>query len=139
MPKHDPRGMVYAFRAMKEVVREGKWLHVFPEAACWPFYPAVRNFEPGVFRIAVEEGLPVLPMGVRYRPATGLYRWFKKHPLAEISVGEPLAPDPSLPKKEAVEDLRRRCMLSVMHLIGIGNEEENARIRTGLKTRDSRL
>ena len=134
MPKSSLKGMGYAFRAMRDVVKEGRWLHVFPEAACWAFYPAVRSFQPGAFQLACELNRPVLPMAVKYRAPKGIYRLFKKHPNAEILIGEPLLPDLSLEKHGAVADLTARARLSVMNLLGIENEEENAKIRGSLKT-----
>ena len=134
MPKSSLKGMGFAFRAMRDVVNEGKWLHVFPEAACWAFYPAVRSFQQGAFQLAYELNKPVLPMAVKYRAPGGIYRLFKKHPNACILIGEPLEADFSLPKHEAVADLTERARLSVMNLLGIENEEENAKIRGSLKT-----
>ena len=134
MPKSSLKGMGFAFRAMRDVVNEGKWLHVFPEAACWAFYPAVRSFQQGAFQLAYELNKPVLPMAVKYRAPGGIYRLFKKHPNACILIGEPLEADCSLPKHEAVADLTERARLSVMNLLGIENEEENAKIRGSLKT-----
>ena len=60
LPTKSYKGMQYAYEAMREVLKENKWLHVFPEAACWAFYPAIRQFRVGVFKLAVEENLPIL-------------------------------------------------------------------------------
>ena len=129
MPRSDIRGKAYAFRCMRDVLEEGKWLHVFPEAACWPFYPAVRNFQSGTFQLAIEKGLPILPMAVKYRAPRGIYKWFKKDPNAELRIGAPVVPDLTLPRQEAIADLCARSRLAVMHLLGIENEEENTKIR----------
>lgn len=133
-PKNSPKGLALSYQAMRNVVNEGKWLHVFPEAACWPFYPAIRNFQNGAFRIAAETGKPVLPMAVKYRENRGIYKLFKKHPNAEIRIGEPLLPDPRLPKKEATEDLCDRTRRAVMALLGIDSEEKNTLIRNHFPT-----
>lgn len=132
--KNNPKALVLAYQAMKNVVEEGKWLHVFPEAACWPFYPAIRNFQSGTFRIAVETGMPVLPMAVKHRESRGIYKLFKKQPNAELRIGEPVLPDLSLPKKEATEDLCNRTRCAVMALLGIDSEEKNTQIRNHFPT-----
>lgn len=134
MPKDSVRGKLYAYRCMEDVVREGKWLHVFPEAACWPFYPAVREFQPGTFRLAVAHRMPILPMAVKYRPNRGIYKLFKKHPNATIIIGEPLMPDLSLPKDRAIDDLCHRSRMAVMDLLGIDSEERNTEIRQSFAT-----
>ena len=136
MPITSVHGMGYAFRAMRDVLSEGKWLHVFPEAACWAFYPAIREFQIGTFMLAYETKLPILPMGVTYRAPKGIYKLFKKHPCAKIVVGEPILPNYDLPKKEAIVDLSKRSREAVMHLLGIENEEENAKIKAQLKHKE---
>ena len=134
MPITSSHGMAYAYKAMKDVVKENKWLHVFPEAACWAFYPAVRTFQNGTFKLAYELNKPILPMAVTYRAPKGIYKLFKKGPNATISIGEPLVANYDLDKKEAIEDLMARSRLSIMNLMGIKNEQENDRIRNSLKT-----
>jgi hypothetical protein len=37
-------GWEKAYRCMKEVLLEKKWLHVYPEAACWYYYVPIREF-----------------------------------------------------------------------------------------------
>lgn len=133
VPLTSRRGLAYSYEAMKDVVKEGKWLHIFPEAACWAFYPAVREFQSGSFRLACDMNMPILPMGVKYRKPKGLYKLVKKHPNAKLSIGEPLLINKDLPKKEAIIDLANRARLSVMNLIGIESEEENNQVRAMLK------
>lgn len=133
MPKGEPRGMVYSYRNMEDVLEEGKWLHVFPEAASWPFYPAVREFQPGTFKLAVEHKMPVLPMAVKYRANKGIYKLFKKHPNATLLIGEPILPDLTLSRKEAIDDMTVRTRKAVMKLLSIESEEQNTAIRNSFK------
>ena len=133
VPSKSVRGMNYAYEAMKEVLEEGKWLHVFPEAACWAFYPALRPFKAGIFKLAIDTNTPVLPMIVKYRRPKGLYRLFKKHPNATLHIGEPLVPNLELSLRESVHDLEARCRASMLDLLGL-TEEENELVRAKLKT-----
>ena len=66
-------------------------------------------------------------MVVKYRPAKGIYKLFKKHPCATLIVGEPLECNFDLPRKEAAEDLKNRVHLSMVKLLGFESEEENAK------------
>ena len=134
MPIKSNHGMAYAYKAMVDVVKENKWLHVFPEAACWAFYPAVRTFQNGAFKIAYDLKKPILPMAVTYRKPKGIYKLFKKQPNATIAIGKPLMANYELDRKDAIEDLLVRSRLSVMNLMGIENEQENEEIRNSLKT-----
>ena len=133
VPSKSVRGMNYAYDAMKEVLEEGKWLHVFPEAACWSFYPAIRPFKLGVFKLAIETDTPVLPMVVKYRRPKGLYRLFKKHPNATLIIGAPLLPNHDLPIRESISDLAKRTRASMLSMLGL-SEEENEYVRSRLKT-----
>ena len=134
MPISSRHGMVYAYKAMRDVVCEGKWLHVFPEAACWAFYPALRPFQNGAFKLAYELQKPILPMAVVYRAPKGIYKLFKKQPNATILIGTPQLPNYDLEKKEAVEELMKRCRLEMLKLMGIDTEADNEEIIKSLKT-----
>lgn len=119
-------GIARAYRAMKEVVKEKKWLQVYPEAACWFYYVPVREFENGSFRLAYEIGAPILPMGYSFRKRRGFFRLFgSKTPLLTLSIGEPLYADRSLSREEAVKKLLEETHLSVLHLCGIADEKSN--------------
>ena len=133
LPTLSYKGMNYAYEAMRDVVREGKWLHVFPEAANWYYYPAIRPFRIGIFKLAVEENMPVLPMVVKYRRPNALYRLFKKQPNASLLIGTPVVPDTSLEPKERAEDLRTRCRREMMALLGL-DEQSNQNLRDSLPT-----
>lgn len=131
LPTKSYKGMNYAYDAMREVVKEGKWLNVFPEAACWAFYPAIRSFRTGVFKLAVEEEMPILPMVVKYRRPNPIWRIFKKHPNAELRIGYPVLPDPSLEKNAQIQDLCNRCRREMMNLLGL-DEKSNQELRDSL-------
>lgn len=124
LPTLSYKGMNYAYEAMRDVIKEGKWLHVFPEAACWSFYPAIRPFRIGVFKLAVEENMPILPMVVKYRKPNAIYKIFKKQPNASLLIGPPVVPDTSLEPKERIDDLCKRCRREMMALLGL-DEQSN--------------
>ena len=133
LPTKSYKGMQYAYEAMREVLKENKWLHVFPEAACWAFYPAIRPFRIGVFKLAVEENLPILPMVVKYRKPNVIWNIFKKQPNAKLIIGQPVVPDTSLDFKDRIDDLHHRCRVEMMYLLGL-TEESNQKLRDSLPT-----
>ena len=78
-----------------------KWIHVFPESCRWDFYQPIRPFKQGAFSFAYRYNIPVIPMVITYRPRTGIYKLFKKGtPLITLTIGEPILPDQSLPRKK---------------------------------------
>ena len=133
LPTKSYEGMTYAYEAMRDVIKEGKWLHVFPEAACWSFYPAIRSFKTGIFKLAIEEDMPILPMVVKYRKPNWLWGIFKKQPNATLVIGKPIVADKSLDKIECQQDMCNRCRLSMMNMLGL-DEETNQELRETLPT-----
>ena len=127
-PSVSLKGIRNSYDAMREVIDEGKWLHIFPEAACWSFFPAIRNFKTGMFKLAYETHMPLLPMVVTYRAPKGLYKLFKKHPNATLHIGEPIQINYELDETEACRDLAKRTHEAMVHLAGIPDEETNKKI-----------
>jgi 1-acyl-sn-glycerol-3-phosphate acyltransferase len=110
----------YFNEAFDELHAKSQWFHVFPEGSNWPYYQPIRPFKKGMFTLAYKYALPVIPLAFSYRPARGLYRLFKKnYPLITLRVGDPILPDLSLPRKEAVNRLREACHRSIAALAGI--------------------
>ncbi|GHT56126.1 hypothetical protein FACS1894109_04210 [Spirochaetia bacterium] len=107
-------------QAFDELHEQKKWFHAFPEASSWDFYESIRPFKKGVFTMAYRYNLPIIPMAFSYRKPTGIYKFFKKgFPLITLRIGEPLLPDQSLPRKEAVTLLREQCHKRIIELAGI--------------------
>jgi 1-acyl-sn-glycerol-3-phosphate acyltransferase len=106
------------FKALKEVMQDGHWMHFNPEGHLYYYYQDVRPFFKGAFHLAVDNNKPIVPMGISLRPAKFIYKWFKKNiPLATIEIGEPLFPNMNLPFDEAVEDLKKRSHEAVSKLV----------------------
>ena len=131
LPTLSFKGMNYAYEKLRDVVKEGKWLHVFPEAACWAFYPAIRPFQIGVFKLACEEDMPILPMVVKYRKPKFLYRLFKKQPNATLHIGYPVMPNYELDKELRAKDVCERTRREMMNLLGL-DEKRNQEVINSL-------
>ena len=74
----------------KEVFKEGKWLHVFPEGSMWFYYPDIRPLKPAVFKYAVKYDKPIIPITLSFRPRKGLYKLFTNKPLVDLHIGKPI-------------------------------------------------
>jgi 1-acyl-sn-glycerol-3-phosphate acyltransferase len=106
--------------AFDELHRKRKWFHVFPEGSNWHYYHYIRPFKKGMFTLACNYGLPVIPMAFSYREPRGLYRIFKKgYPLITLRIGEPLLPDSSKPRREAAALLRALTHRKIIELAGL--------------------
>ena len=111
-------------QAIHQLLADGGWLHVYAEGSMWEFYAPIRPFKRGASLIACENDKPILPLGFSYREPG----WIRKHIFRQIAcftlrIGEPIFPDPNLPKKDRRNDLTRRSHEAVCRLAGIDPAE----------------
>lgn len=122
----DGREAVVRFHhALEDVLKEKKWLHVYPEGSAWYYYVPIREFKKTTFTLAWQYDVPVVPMGISFREPKGIYKLFKKEPCATLHIGAPEYPDRTLNKSEGAQELSDRCRLAMMRLVGIESEEQN--------------
>lgn len=112
-------------RTLRDLLEGGGWLHIYAEGSMWEYYAPIRPFKQGVAYLACECSRPVMPFAYTYRKPG----WFRSRILRQIAcltlhVGEPIYPDPSLPKKQRQRDLTERCHAAVCALAGF-KEGEN--------------
>jgi 1-acyl-sn-glycerol-3-phosphate acyltransferase len=106
--------------AFDELHARKKWFHVFPEGSNWHYFQPIRPFKKGMFTMAYKYNIPVIPMAFSYRESRGLYKIFKKnYPLITLRIGEPIMPDLSLSRREAVQLLRSQTHRKIVELAGI--------------------
>lgn len=107
--------------AFDEFNRRKWWFHIFPEAARWDAYKPLRPFQKGAFTMAYKYDKPLLPCVITFRPRTGIFKLFGKadEPLLTVTIGEPVFPDKTLPRKQAVDQLRQVCHLKMQEMAGI--------------------
>jgi 1-acyl-sn-glycerol-3-phosphate acyltransferase len=119
VPK-DIHTIKYFNQAFDELHKQKKWFHVFPEGSNWHYFQPIRPFKKGMFAMAYKYNLPVIPMAFSYRESKGLCTLFKKgYPLITLRIGEPILPDISLSRKEAVTVLREQTHRKIVELAGI--------------------
>lgn len=92
--------------AINNLLKEGKILHIYPEASLWPYYKGLRNFKNGAFRFAVENDVPIVPMVYKFREPTGFFKYLKRKPSISLYILEPVYPDKSLSTELAVDKLK---------------------------------
>lgn len=119
IPTGNRRAMCCFHRAICEVLESDKWLHFFPEGSMWFYYPDIRPLKKAVFQYAVQYNKPVLPITLSFRPRRGLMRLFGKKPLVDLHVGEPLLPDATLSRAEAVKKMHAEAYRVMQVMNGI--------------------
>ena len=119
IPEGDVHSMISFKRDMDEVVKSGRWLHVFPEGSLWYFYPDIRPLKPAVFMYAAEYKKPLIPITMSFRPRTGIRKLFGKGPFVNLHISEPLYADKSLNTRDAANELRSRVYHVMQEMNGI--------------------
>lgn len=93
---------------------KGKFiLHMYPEAALWPYYEKIRDFKYGAFKIAVDANVCVQPIRFVFTKSNGLYRLYKKRKRICAVVLDPLYPNMKLEYRDRIKDLRDRTYESM--------------------------
>ena len=107
--------------AFDEFHRRKAWFHIFPEAARWDYYKPIRPFQKGAFTMAYKYNMPILPCVITFRRRTGIFKLFgsQDEPLLTVTIGEPLFPDISQPRKQEVDALREKAFNVMLDMAGI--------------------
>ena len=93
---------------------KGKFiLHMYPEAAMWPYYEKIREFKYGAFKIAVDANVCVQPIKFVFTKPKGLYKVYKKKKRICAVVLDPLYPNMKLEYRDRIKDLRDRTYESM--------------------------
>ncbi|MCM1322105.1 MAG: 1-acyl-sn-glycerol-3-phosphate acyltransferase [Bacteroides sp.] len=115
--------------AFDEIASEKKWIHFFPEVACWSYYEPIRPFKLGAFKMAYKYGYPIVPLAIFYREPCGLRKLFGiKHPFITIKIGEviPTNNTEHISKNEFCKKLRIKTHQTICALAGIERNCWNA-------------
>ena len=88
-------------------------LHMYPEAAMWPYYEKIRDFKYGAFKIAVDANVCVQPIKFVFTKSHGLYKVYKKKKRICAVVLDPLYPNMKLEYRDRIKDLRDRTYESM--------------------------
>ena len=120
IPGKDVAAQKAHLKALKGLLNDHGWIHVYAEGSMWEYYAPIRPFKRGAAFIAVSNDKPVLPMGFSYREPGRIRRnVFHQTALFTLRIGEPLYPDKVLKLKDREKDLTIRAHKAVCVLAGI--------------------
>lgn len=89
----------------KDIIKKGKYVHIYPEAALKPYCDHIRPFMPGAFHIAYQANAPIIPIVFTFHKPKGIYKLYKKKPVIRQNILAPYYPDFSLPRKEGIKKM----------------------------------
>ena len=126
IPENDMAATKAYLTAVKDLLYDGGWLHIYAEGSMWEYYPYIRPFKKGAATLARMTKKPIVPMAFSYRKPSWIRRKiFKQVALFDLHIGKPLFLDESLPSVIEQElDLLRRAHSAVVSLAGL-TEIEN--------------
>lgn len=98
------------YNQIKKALKDGKIIHMYPEASLWPYYEKIRPFKKGAFKIAVETNCPIVPILYRFEEPDGIFALYKRKKCIHAKVLPPVYPNTELEKNERIRDLEKRVI-----------------------------
>ncbi len=124
IPEDNMKGTIAYFNAVRDHLRSGGWLHIYPEGSMWEYYAPIRPFKIGAAFFACQYDKPILPLAYSYRKPSWIRRkLFHQIACFTLHIGEPIYPNIELPIKEREKDLINRCHDAMCLLAGIDPKE----------------
>lgn len=105
------------FYELSKLLRNGRFIHIFPEGELVRNDSALRPFKKGAFRLAVDAQVPIVPIAVSIRERRPGLRWLLRKHYVRVTVGRPLEPELYLTKREAAERLMARATEAMERLL----------------------
>ena len=94
-------------KVVKDSLRQGDWVHLYPEGMLAPYFDGVRPFHRGAFMFAHDCGVPVVPFVIHYRESAS--RWRKGRLLLNMTILPPIYPRDTGNRKQDIDWLRQQC------------------------------
>ena len=117
------------YNCICDLFKNNKWIHIYPETGLWYYYVPIRPFKRGAAYFAYQYNKPIVPIGYSFRERKGISKlFFKRSPFVTAHIGEPMYPDKTLPKKQAIDELNEKIRTKIMNMVGIESEEENQKL-----------
>ncbi len=118
LPLPETAGEMLSFqRKLEKNVRQGEWIHYYAEGMLVRYHEGLRPMHDGAFVTAVRTKSPVIPMAMSCHPPCGLHSLWRRKPDLHLHIGMPQFPDPTLPSKQAVQELKARVIREMEHML----------------------
>ena len=135
IPDGNLGGSISFTKAVKKLLSEGEWLHVYSEGSMWEYYRPVRPFKLGAATYACKYDKPIIPLAYTYRKPCWIRRViFKQIAVFDLHIGKPIFRNNELSGEEQIKDLTIRSHEAVCKLAKVENNiyppifEKNRRV-----------
>ncbi len=89
-------------KQMIDILAKKHFVGIFPEAALKPYHPAIRNFQKGAFRFALNAKVAIIPMVFVFKEPKGFYKLYKRKPRLELHILDRYFMDERGSKRETI-------------------------------------
>ena len=104
----------YFMKEIDKILQEGNIVHIYPEAALWPYYEKIRKFKNGAFDLAVRNNVPIIPIVCIFREPNGIRKILKNKKDVTLKILEPINPQTEKKnRKEESEELKEKVFLEM--------------------------
>ena len=95
---------------INDYLKNGGFLHIYPEGSMWEFYAPIRPLKRGIAHFAIVNDKPILPMAYSYRKPN----WIRRHIFRQLAcftlnIGKPIFVNKELKEELQEDDLLTRC------------------------------
>lgn len=109
MPLPDTiKSQINFYKQVNTYLKQGRYIHLFPEASMWPYYNKLRPFKQGAFHFASQNNLPIIPYVLTFRESKGLERIIRKRPRINVYICKLIYPNKTLSLKQQNADLQEK-------------------------------
>lgn len=84
------------FSQIKDAIKQGKTIHIYPEGALWPYCEKIRKFKKGAFKLAAEANCPIVPIVYKFEEPSGIFKLYKNKKCIYAKILDPIYPDNSI-------------------------------------------
>ena len=102
--------------AIEKRINQKRTIVIYPEAHIWPFYNGLRPFGEVSFQYPAKLNAPVIAMVTTYRKPKHRYQK-KRRPFIDITLSQPIYPNPEFTLKENMKYLRDQVYLFMKKVI----------------------
>jgi 1-acyl-sn-glycerol-3-phosphate acyltransferase len=115
IPESMTEGRIF-FYELSRILRNRRFVHVFPEGELNRYDETIRPFKRGAFQLAVKSSVPVVPVRISFSKRKHRILKFLFGQTIYVRIGEPQFPDRHLLAREAIADLMGRCRAEMERL-----------------------
>src|SRR5574344_1361370 len=102
------RAMIRLQKTFTHLLEKGCFILGYPEQALWNRYEKPRPYHDGMFHIAVDNNVSVVPLFITFREPSPIRRIFSRKKTAVLHILAPVYPKPYLNRRDSIQDMRAR-------------------------------